>query len=527
MKKQILLLRTLGTCIMVLTCFNILAQEVVHIPDENFKAALLANIKINTNGDDEIQVSETEGITGIDVSGNDISNLTGIEEFTELLQLTIHDNNLISLDVSDMGLDYLGINNNQLTSLNLGGIVEYLDAVNNDLSCIQTSNPDYYEDNINVNVDEGIVFSTDCSAIEPDVVYIPDTTFKEVLVSSIINTNGDNEIQFEEAEAFSGTIKVPDLGIADLTGIEAFTALKGLHCHGNKLTKLDLSDNPDLTQLWCNHNLLTSLDISTNYKLTDLRCNHNQLSSLDVSANGELTELQCHYNDLTILDVAANTRLNSLFCFGNELTSLDFTGIESLKDLRCNHNPLTNLQLGNNNLSVLFCYYNELDSLDLRNSSDLTDLRCNNNNPLNYLNLQNGGDENFEILYAVNNPNLACIQVDDVVYMEENFSEYIDGHTTFSTDCSATSARTSITELEPDISSGPEMTIFPNPASNNIYMQSTQSIDDVRVYNPNGVLMNVRYSGKEVDISQLGAGVYFIHVLQDGNMITRRVVVVK
>ena len=54
-------------------------------------------------------------------------------------------------------------------------------------------------------------------------VNIPDANFKAYLVGETnINTNGDAEIQADEAANFTGTISIGSLGITDLTGIEAF-----------------------------------------------------------------------------------------------------------------------------------------------------------------------------------------------------------------------------------------------------------------------------------------------------------------
>ena len=62
-------------------------------------------------------------------------------------------------------------------------------------------------------------------------VYIPDFGFKSSLLGEpLINTNGDTEIQVSEATAFSGGINLGQMGIFDLTGIEAFTALTELNC---------------------------------------------------------------------------------------------------------------------------------------------------------------------------------------------------------------------------------------------------------------------------------------------------------
>jgi len=66
---------------------NLYAQN-VNIPDANFKAYLVANTAINTNGDTEIQESEAASFTGqIGCSNKGITNMTGLEAFTSLTAL--------------------------------------------------------------------------------------------------------------------------------------------------------------------------------------------------------------------------------------------------------------------------------------------------------------------------------------------------------------------------------------------------------------------------------------------------------
>ncbi len=94
-------------------------------------------------------------------------------------------------------------------------------------------------------------------------IYIPDTNFKAALVGdSIINTNGDGEIQTTEASLFSGGINVSNKMISDLTGIEAFTMITFLDCSNNNLTSLNVTANTALTSLFCNNNYLTSLNVT-------------------------------------------------------------------------------------------------------------------------------------------------------------------------------------------------------------------------------------------------------------------------
>ena len=63
-------------------------DEIVNIPDSNFKDYLINNTEININGDDEIRLSEAEGHTGsLDIPDQNISDLTGIETFIGITHL--------------------------------------------------------------------------------------------------------------------------------------------------------------------------------------------------------------------------------------------------------------------------------------------------------------------------------------------------------------------------------------------------------------------------------------------------------
>ena len=64
-------------------------NDIVNIPDANFKKYLVGNKDINTNGDKEIQVSEASVFNDtIDCRSMNISNLKGIEAFTALTSLS-------------------------------------------------------------------------------------------------------------------------------------------------------------------------------------------------------------------------------------------------------------------------------------------------------------------------------------------------------------------------------------------------------------------------------------------------------
>ena len=149
------------------------------------------------------------------------------------------------------------------------------------------------------------------------------------------------------------------MSIADLTGIEHFTALTELNCGRNQLTSLDLSGCIALKELNCDNNQLTSLNVSKNTSLRLLYCSGNQLTSLDVSKNTALYLLGCNHNQLTELDLSENTALRYLGCGVNQLTSLDVSKNTSLESLGCSENKLT--------------------SLDVSGCTALTELQCDNN----------------------------------------------------------------------------------------------------------------------------------------------------
>lgn len=197
-------------------------------------------------------------------------------------------------------------------------------------------------------------------------VYIPDASFKAYLVGdSTINTNGDSEIQLDEAEAYDWYISCYNLGIHDLTGIEAFINITDLDCSENQLSSIDLSKNTRLVELVCSQNQLTSLDLSNNIDLITLFCDENQLKSLDVSGASALANLECWSNQLVSLDVSKNTNLTTLECQWNKISSLDISNNMLLKRLDCRGLQIKSLNVSNNQaLTQLFCESNPLECVD-------------------------------------------------------------------------------------------------------------------------------------------------------------------
>lgn len=406
--------------------------------------------------------------------------------------------------------------------------------------------------------------------VESCNVIIPDVNFKAYLVgNTLINTNGDSEIQCTEASAFTGSIYCPSLGITDLTSIEAFTNCSVLYCNDNALTSLDLSSNLSLIQIVCANNQLTSLNLGTNSVCTYLVCSYNNIASLDISycdglttfscednqipnldfANKtNLTVLQCGINNLTSLDVTDCVNLTHLTCYENNITSLDVSQNTELVELRSASNPISSLDVGMlTQLNYFFCGTSNLSSIDVTNNTELWQFDCSstnissidlsNNTLLNQfgatytditlldlsnnslleqlaihhgifeeVNLQNGNNTIITYAAFMNNPNLICVQVDDVAYSTANWTNK-DAGLIYSLDCSA------INGVEEEALN--TVNIYPNPSKGNVTIQANFPTE-ISLVDLNGtVLFKTNLIGSiQVDLSEFATGIYFIQTTE-------------
>ncbi|HIN40532.1 MAG TPA: PKD domain-containing protein [Flavobacteriales bacterium] len=280
---------------------------------------------------------------------------------------------------------------------------------------------------------------------------IPDANFEQALIDLGYDTGTPDgslptaNISSVTSLNVSGSNGIPGT-ISDLTGIEDFASLTYLNCGWNQLATLDVSQNTALTYLNCYLNQLSSLDISNNTALTKLVCYKNQITSLDVSQNLALNELWCWGNQLTILDVSQNVSLTYLYCTANPLTSLDVSQNIALITLKCGGTGLTSLDVSNNSvLTNLVCAYSTLICLNIKNG--------------NNINMEGYDSYSYPLFRAEGNPNLTCIEVDDVAWATANWTSTngnIDPIASFSTACNnpctlSTGCQTSFTAY-PDTS---------------------------------------------------------------------------
>ncbi len=92
-----------------------------------------------------------------------------------------------------------------------------------------------------------------------------------------------------------------------------------VQCYNNKITRLDISNNPKLKILNVLKNDLESIDVSKNPELTQLNCTWNKLKSIDLSKNTLLENFSCENNLIESLEVGNNPKLRSIFIRSNQM----------------------------------------------------------------------------------------------------------------------------------------------------------------------------------------------------------------
>ena len=221
-----------------------------NFPDENFRDYVAG--EWDKNHDKYFSPSEIANAKWITCDNSGISNLKGIEFFTEIWLLECYYNNLTTIDLSNnKKLSYINCHHNKLEKLDVSGLplLETFYCGHNALPSINVSKNEKLKD-------------FDCQ---------------------------DNRL--------------------DTLDVSQNTELEKLSCGTNNLTELDVRENKKLKELWCYESKLSNLDLGNQTELEVLSCGNNPLSALDVSANTKLKKLFVSNTNLTSLDAKNHTAL--------------------------------------------------------------------------------------------------------------------------------------------------------------------------------------------------------------------------
>lgn len=387
-------------------------SENLHLKHLEVDNTQILNLDLTSNTNLEILSIQGTQIETIDLTSNSMIKVfsfsdTPVASFDfsvlpNLEQVFFTRSGIVQIDLSSNQhiWEVYGVDT-PLASLNVKNgmnhlITNFYISSNPNLSCIQVDDAAWSTANW-TNIDPQMSFSEDCSG----GVYtmIPDSNFEQALIDLGIDDVLDGRVLTTNVETVT-SLQIDNKGIADLTGIDAFTFLEELRATGNPLGRVNFSMNQKLNNLELNNCQLTELDVSNNSLLRILQCDNNQLVDLDVSANLLLEGLNAYSNQLVQIDLSKNTLLKGVLLQGNQFSDLDFSSNPMLINVTVHYNP---------NLSSL--------------------------------NLKNGNNQILTDSYftAVHCPNLTCIQVDDAVWSTANWTQ-VDPQTSFSENCGSSGA---------------------------------------------------------------------------------------
>jgi len=137
------------------------------------------------------------------------------------------------------------------------------------------------------------------------------------------------------------------------------------------------------------------------------------------------------------------------------------------------------------------------------------------------------GDEDYSGLDARANPNLFCIQVDNVVAASGYQFWFTDATASFSENCETSAVEDLLLEAE--------IKVFPNPAGRKFKVQSSKfRVEDavIELYDLNGGKLfekRIPHGSEniEIDVSRLQTGMYFCKISTDRKSITKKLIIQK
>ncbi len=266
-------LKSFSLTLMLIVSATIAEAQIVTIPDENFKNRLI-ELGIDTDNDGEISYAEAEATTGtLDLSYQEISDLTGINAFTEIATLDVDHNLLTDLNLDEamnlwnldcsynqlVSLDYFNVkslmkvdcSNNNLTSLNANNIwytIQFFYCQNNQLAHLTVNLLNLRKFNCSNNQLSCLTIKAENGLLSD--LYCSENTLEEITIQ------GKN------------TIDTLDLSYNNIESVRAEYTIKNLLCDHNQSTSIDISNVPFLDELYINDNPLLKKLIIRHYPIT-------------------------------------------------------------------------------------------------------------------------------------------------------------------------------------------------------------------------------------------------------------------
>ena len=324
-----------------------------------------------------------------------------------------------------------------------------------------------------------------CFNVSSQIINFPDANFKAKLLQSSssydiatdnqgnfvsIDSNNDNEIDIDEAEAIVG-LNIVFGSINSVEGIQHFTNLVSFNCSNNNITSLPISSLQNIVWLSCGQNNLMSL--------TEIE-NMQSIEYLNISYN--------------------------------PLTSFDFHNLINLRRIDAIGTTLNEINLCGTQVSWLWCYDSpNLHSLYLKNNIISSDIAAK------YLPTIPPPLHNFEFN---NSPllNYLCYDEGELPAVTHGVG-YNTQDKVLTTDCSVDCASLSNTLVQKK-----SFVIYPNPVENILTIKSNEENEFLSIIIMNAIgqkLFSVD-NQSSIDVSSLTRGTYFITIETDKGKQTQK-----
>jgi len=445
------------------------SAQVVEIPDEAFKDYLVT-IGVDSNQDGEIQLTEAEAITEIEIDDVDITSFVGIKSFTNLTSFIHRESSAETVDLSGMPslerFEYDGLND-VFAEILLSGCQSLTTVL------FEQGATDYYELEVIDLADcialvdlllpsfEVIVYDLilrNCTSLErlnADHVTILETidvngcTSLRAVNISILMANSI-ELEFDDLPALDSislgvdlidqlrisnlpVLTYLDFQVIDFSGSPSFELasvpnLTELHIDAPQMENFVLANQLELQQVFLYVEIQNKISLTGCSKLEGLRTSSSTHRFLDLSGaivfNDHIpivtaTETANLTDCRAINSITIEEPLDTLICNGmtglNILSQVPGTGLRSLELQRCHNLELVDLSGA------------ETRFLDLSDCSALMEVNLTNALELESIILKNGTSESISFPNANGSLKQICADDDEIEgYLEQLIVDFPD-----------------------------------------------------------------------------------------------------
>lgn len=362
------------------------------------------SIKIDANSNGEIEVSEAAQVRRLWIEDNTVTDLTGVEGFTNLQQITVRGTSVTNLTLDMPSLFRLQCNDNvQLASIDMSGstgLAEFVCPDNSQLASINVS---------------GCTAITQLIARNSSLLNL-DASGLENIVTLDVSNSALETVDVTGCTALTYlNLAQTNLVNADVSGLTNLVGLAVGNCPS--LTTINASGCSSLTSFtFLGSENITTLDLSNCTSMNDLLMTAS-LSSLNVTGCTNMTVLIVPSNNLASLNLTSCPSLQILYCYGNPITNLDLSACPLLYNFQAYDCQLANITFSNPMLNQVDLSNNQLASLDLSNHENLSALYISNNPVLGTVNLS--GCIGLQSIECVDSDMISTLEVSGCTSLEE------------------------------------------------------------------------------------------------------------